>query len=135
MLYNKEYAKEALAEFMGQFDDDYEAGAYSVSIDGDINRIPVLDICRFFTESGDRKYQDDMIRLGILGKMVTILFDGDPVGSFQMNNITDPWEVFPPMNEHPLAHNALEDCVLGYIAKKATLPRKKGAGTAKAAAN
>jgi hypothetical protein len=125
MLYNAEFAKTAVEGYMSQFSGEFELGQYSASIDGDINRIPVLDICRFFDDAGNRKYQDDMIRLGIIGKTVTIMLDGDTVGSFVMNNLTDPWEVFPVLNDHPLAHNTLNDIVLGSIAKKATRPRKK----------
>jgi DNA polymerase-3 subunit alpha len=110
-----------------QFDADAEVSQYTISIDGDINQIPVLDICRFFDKAGDAEYQDEMIRKGIIGKMVTIFLDGEPVGSFQMNNMTDPWEVFEPLKNHPMAYNKLNDAVLGNIAKKATLPRKKGA--------
>jgi len=127
MHYTTDYARDAVSEFMGQFEKDFEASVYSVTIEPDLNPIPVLDICRFFAESGKQEYQEEMIRKGILGKMVTIFLDDSPVGSFQMNNLTDPWEVFPVMMEHPLSRNKIEDVVLGYIAKKATLPRKKGA--------
>jgi len=125
MLYTGDYIKDSLAKFADQFDADYEKAEYTIEIDGIFRDPPVVKICQFMENAGDKEYQDLMIRHCVLDRGVSILLDGDRVGAFHLNSLNDAWEAIPVFNDHPMAYMALANVVMSYLAKKSTLPRKK----------
>lgn len=135
MLYNGDYIQESIKTFSEQFKEDYDRASYSVEIEGQFRDPPIMELCQYLEKAGDSAYQDLMIRHCILGKMITIYLDNEKAFAFTMNNLNDAWEVITGFTDHPMAYMALNNIVMSYLAKKLTLPRKKGtseAGAAKA---
>lgn len=125
MKYDGDFIADGMAEIIQQFQSDYERASVEVDVDG-FNNPDILDLMDFLSDTANKQICDKLVRQCILGKTVTFRIDGEVVGSFRMNNLSDAWSVIPVVNDFPATYKALADIVTVHLLKKSTLPRKKG---------
>lgn len=133
MKFNKDFIDEGMAEVIQQFEKDYEAAEITCDVDAEDFGTPnLLDLMDFLGDTGNKDKIDSMVRQCILEKNVTFRLDGEAIGAFRINRISDDWGAFPVFKEYPMAYKVLADIVTVHLLKKSMLPRKKGTGPAAA---
>ena len=139
MKFSEGYVSEEMAGLVEQFEKDYERAEISIDVEGSpdgksFNNPDILDLMDFLGGTADKSACDKLVRQCVVGKNVTFYMDGDSIGSIRMNNVNDPWSVFPVFADYPMAYKTLADVVTIYLLKKSKLPRKKGTGPGAVAA-
>ena len=110
---------------------------YTVEVEPDFNLPPLLDIVRYMTEwggSGGRfssESKDKILRVGILQRPVTILYKGEKLETFTMNNLNDPFENWVVLTKHPTALMVLQQTACARMLEKSLpLPIESAPSTA-----
>ena len=127
---------ESTRERVNKIDDDFLKG-YVIDIDGDMAIPPLRDIVRYLTEyaSGTLGYEskESILKQAILGKKVTIHYKGRDMGSFVMNNMSDPFDLFEPLKRNPTALMLLMELATSAMVGKSLPPQVESGQTVAAA--
>lgn len=125
MKYTNEYNVEAIDEYKALVESD-PISRYAIKVGEemaeDFNTPPLMKMVNFMTNIGDVSIQEEITRHCILKKKVTVLLDGEAVGSFQMNNLNDLWEAFDVLKAHPGAFSLILNLCQSFVIKKYSLP-------------
>jgi len=123
MLYDSGYVKDGLDELIATYSG--EMASVTVDIENGFGNPKIVDLAKYLDNTGDKDWTDVMIRQLCLSKTVTFKQDGEMLGQFKMNNLTDAWDVFPVITEYPYTWKMLADVVAVHLKKKSTPPPKK----------
>jgi hypothetical protein len=100
-----------------------------VEIDGDFNMPPVIDVVRYLTEWVEEgfkfsyKSKEEITRIGIRGKAISIFRNGEKVVGFTMNNPNDLFDSIEYLSNNPLALIKLQkDATTRFLEKSLPLP-------------
>lgn len=110
-----------------------DLGAFSVDVEGGFNKIPPLVAVRALDKGiqQDIETMDLVSRYCILGRKVTVMYDGEVIGSpFVMNGLGDAWEAFDAFNENPVALQYLFTLCMADLVKRCVPRRKSTLGAA-----
>ena len=127
MLFNEDYVGEIAQELKDKFESPLPFAEFGVDIDGVFNSVDILDLMDYLSDTDNKRKLEPLIRQSIIGKNVTLTLDGDTIGSLRLNNINDPWNLFPVFNDYPKSFLALANVVGSYLLKKSTPPLTKRA--------
>ena len=86
--------------------------------------IPVIEICRLMDNLDDIYFRDKITKQALLNRKVIVRLDEKEIDNFQVNNITDRWDVFPVFEKYPLALKTLMEITVSYLTKKLLPPLK-----------
>ena len=123
--YNSEYWSEIVSDLVQS---EFKRPNYSIEIDS-FNTPPVLEVVRFIQDAMNEERQDQIARHCIKGKDVKIMLEGEQVGSFALNDLNAPWDIFPVLADNPLALILILETCAGYILKKSMGSHKTSSGT------
>lgn len=112
-----------------------DLGAFEIDVEGGFNSIPPLVVVRALEKgvTQDVDTMDLVARHCIMGRKVTVRYDGEVIGSpFVMNGFTDAWEAFDAFTESPVALQYLFTLCMAHMVKKCVPRRKSTLGAAQA---
>jgi hypothetical protein len=109
---------------------------YSIEID-DFNLPPLLEIVRYLTEWTDNdfrlsaKSKDEIVRIGILNKPVTVLYKGEKVETFTLNQRDGLFDSFDVLRKNPVVMIVLQQIAVARLLEKSLpLPTESAPPTA-----
>ena len=109
---------------------------YTIEID-DFNLPPLLEIVRYLTEWTDNdfrlsaKSKDEIVRIGILNKPVTVLYKGEKVETFTLNKIDGLFDVYDVLKKNPVVMIVLQQIAVARLLEKSLpLPTESAPPTA-----
>jgi len=109
---------------------------YTIEID-DFNLPPLLEIVRYLTEWTDNdfrlsaKSKDEIVRIGILNKPVTVLYKGEKVETFTLNQRDGLFDSFDVLRKNPVVMIVLQQIAVARLLEKSLpLPTESAPPTA-----
>jgi hypothetical protein len=130
MVYSDTYIK-AVNKKVKAAENDFTRN-FEFTVDGGFNQPPMLEIVRamdvatLMKGNMDVESKDRLLRYSIVGKKVDVAYKGKPLGSFVMNNLTDAWEVFPVLQQNPVALRKLMEMAVEWMMEKSLPPQISG---------
>jgi hypothetical protein len=97
---------------------------YTVEVDPDFTLPPLMDIVRYLSEWGNNGGQfsaeakEKILRIGIMGKPVTVFYKGEKLETFTINNPTDLFDNFEVLKKNPPALMVLQQTACARMLEK-----------------
>jgi hypothetical protein len=132
MRFNKKYTEEIVKNLLNFMSDPEKYKGFSIEVPEGFATIPVIEIARAYGNITEFETREKITRLSILGKQVKIILEGQEVGAFIMNDMSDKFDGFPVLSQYPYALIVLFDICVGDMVKK-SLPPLKNTGAMQAA--
>jgi len=134
MEYNDEYAGGLFSETQDENYQKAEKDKYSIEVDEGFALPPLMLCFRFTGHPSNPRLQEEVAKACIAGRKVTIKKNGQAVGAFCCNGLSDSLDAFPPLRENPLAFTQLMNSAHAFVLRKFQ-PSTKNTQTVESAAN
>jgi len=111
---------------------------YAVEMES-FNDVPLLEQMRYIAEMGNGadsvEMKEKVAKLSLVGKPVTVLYKGQKIGNFQLNDMTNRFDDQEVLRKHPAAYSLLLEVCSRKIVEKYLPPRAESDPPAAATPN
>jgi hypothetical protein len=127
VIFNSDFLS-AVRKRLNEVPKNFQAG-WKIEIEGEISMPPVRDVVRYLTEMGNGglsfESKDAILKTAILGKKVSLRYFDRDMGSFVMNNLSDDFNNFEPIQKNPTALMLLYEITAAKMVEKSMPPQAK----------
>jgi hypothetical protein len=137
--YDHTYSDQMALEFTEAIESAEQIEKYSFEVEDGFRMPPILDCVKLFSvftsndESPDaEQLRDKVMHYCILNKNVTLYLDDNKIGTIHVSNLSDSWDSFNELTDHPLGFTLIRNAALWFVVGKFKPSLKKTTGQAAA---
>jgi len=118
MSYNRDFSDQTQNELIEYISDPKKFEEYTIEFPEGLADPPTREVCKVFEIGYSFDNKERLAKYCILHKEVRVLLEGKVAGGFRMNSLTDEWDLFPVIKDHPMSLNLLIDVCMAQLIKK-----------------